>query len=104
MRVTVSASTATPPEPLILAPPDLAEAGIFRLWFGDVNDDCRIDHEDVSIVNGQLGVNVFDPRYNPAFDSNADGIIDPEDLNNINPHLEKTVMDYSGTEGVDPLK
>jgi hypothetical protein len=101
MMVTVSASST---DPIILAPPDPLEMGIFVLWPGDVNNDGKIDPEDANLVTELLGVNVFDPRYDPSCDFNADGIIDPDDLNKTIDYNNKIVTDYSGAGGVDPFK
>lgn len=100
MLVTVGgSSTAT----VVLEPPDPAETGIFRLWPGDVNDDHKTDPEDANLVKALLGVSVYDPRYNPACDFNADGIIDPEDLKWTIVNNNRTSLEYSGAAGVNPF-
>jgi hypothetical protein len=100
----VTVNEASPAE-IKLAPPDPAENGIFRLWGGDCNDDGLIDNVDIIMIFDlmALHVNALDSRYTSVCDLNADGFIDTKDFQIAHGNWGKNIMDYPGTEGVDPF-
>jgi len=50
------------------------------LLMGDINDDGKVDSEDLIIFAQSFGTNAGDPNYNEKCDLNGDGKIDAEDL------------------------
>ena len=64
--------------------------------FGDLNNDYRVDIEDVKIVEGFLGQEITDPN-NPAIfaDLNGDGNIDQDDIDIIIENLGICTWDNS---------
>ena len=102
MLVTVSENDANI---ITLSPPALNENGVFRLWWGDSNDDGRIDNEDVMMILElmDLSVNANHPYYYAGCDFNGDGLIDNEDIQMVLEMWNRMLLDYSGTNGVDPF-
>ena len=103
MLVTVDASSSAI---ISLAPPDVAEMGIFRLLPGDCNNDDRVDNLDIIMILDLASqrVNALDTRYVPYCDLDANGLIDMADFNMAYTNWGATVLDYSGSEGVNPLE
>jgi len=61
---------------------------------GDLNDDYRVDREDVAIVEGFLGREITDPGEPAAVaDLNADGKVDQEDLDVVTANLGACAWD-----------
>ncbi len=50
------------------------------LLMGDINDDGKVDSEDLIIFAQSFGTSLGDPNYNEKCDLNGDGKIDAEDL------------------------
>ncbi|MCL2045119.1 MAG: Ig-like domain-containing protein [Oscillospiraceae bacterium] len=100
MNVTISPSD---PDLKTLTSPGTAENGIFNLWWGDCNDDFRIDNEDIMMVLElmELGVNATHQFYNPHCDMNADALIDNEDIMMILERWNRYASEYPGAETVD---
>jgi len=100
MMVTVSPSS---PDMITLTPPGAADAGIFNLWWGDCNDDYRIDNEDILMILELLGmgINANDGLYNPACDMNGDGRCDNADILMVLENWNKFVSQYPGAAGVN---
>jgi len=104
MKVSIPVSG---PSEIVFAPPGETDKGIFNLWWGDCNGDWLIDSKDRMIIMGLMdlgySVNVYDPSYKPAYDLNADGLIDNEDLMMVNENLEKEIVDYPGALSLGEL-
>ncbi|MCL2045120.1 MAG: dockerin type I domain-containing protein [Oscillospiraceae bacterium] len=100
----VSVSEASPAV-ITLSPPGIAEGGVFRLWWGDSNDDGRIDNEDVMMILElmNLGVNANHPYYYSGCDFNSDGLIDNEDIQMVLEMWNRMLLDYPGSNGVNPF-
>ncbi|MCL1816457.1 MAG: dockerin type I domain-containing protein, partial [Clostridiales bacterium] len=103
MPVTVAANS---PATIALAPPGTEDKGIFNLWAGDCNNDLIIENKDYMMILELLseGVNIYDPRYNPACDLNADGKIDDLDLLMVYAKFGLVIWDYAGAENIDIYK
>lgn len=50
------------------------------LLMGDINDDGKVDSEDLIIFAQSFGSSLGDPNYNEKCDLNGDGKVDAEDL------------------------
>lgn len=50
------------------------------LLMGDINDDGKVDSEDLIIFAQSFGTSIGDPNYNEKCDLNGDGKVDAEDL------------------------
>ncbi|MBC7194213.1 MAG: S8 family serine peptidase [Caldisericia bacterium] len=50
------------------------------LLMGDINDDGKVDSEDLIIFAQSFGTQLGDPNYNEKCDLNGDGKVDAEDL------------------------
>ncbi|MCL2045693.1 MAG: hypothetical protein FWG88_04850 [Oscillospiraceae bacterium] len=90
----------TDPDPVALEPPGGINSGVFMLWYGDCNDDFRVDNEDVMFILQQFGFNALDPNYVAACDLNADCLIDNEDVLMVLEMWNRMVRDYEGAEDV----
>ena len=103
MKVSI---TDASPKTITLAPPGAGGSGIFDLWWGDCNGDGRIDNDDVMMILElmNMGVNAYHPYYNPACDLNGDGLIDNEDIMMVLEMWDKMILNYPGSEGIDPFK
>jgi len=95
--------TATSPLVVNLAPPptDPNDAGVFRLWWGDCNNDFRIDGLDVSMMAALINLNALHPSYTPHCDLNADGQINGLDITMISGNWNKNARQYAGAELVN---
>jgi hypothetical protein len=104
MNVTISDSD---PDVIELAPPDTDhtdnEAGVFNLWYGDINDDLSIDDDDLLNFWDHFNVSVYDPEYDPACDLDANGRIDNSDALLCMHFCGYYAGDYPGAENVDFL-
>ncbi|MCL2124592.1 MAG: dockerin type I domain-containing protein [Oscillospiraceae bacterium] len=100
MPVTIANTTGSK---YALSPPGDEDMGVFRLWWGDCNDDLCVDGRDVMMIMELLaeGVDAFDARYNAACDMNADGVIDGRDTMMVYEMWNKIIWDYPGAESVD---
>ena len=100
MVVTVSASD---PDMITLAPPGTEDAGVFNLWWGDSNDDLRIDNEDIMMILElmNIGVNANHHMYNAACDMNGDGRCDNEDIMMVLERWNLNAGQYAGAEKTD---
>jgi len=100
MNITVKKAD---PDMIELKPPGTEDAGVFNIWWGDVDGSLRIDTADIAVVIQQisLGVNVYDSRYNPACDVDANGRPDTADVALIIRNLDRHVYLYAGGEDVD---
>ena len=100
MKVSVSAAD---PDVIALAPPGTDDDGVFNLWWGDCNDDFRIDNEDVMMIMElmNIGVGANHPLYNAACDFNADGRCDNEDIMMVLERWNRHVGEYAGAGDVD---
>lgn len=103
MSVTVLADA---PDVVELAPPGLADEGVFNLYGGDCNNDFTIDTKDQMMVMELMsfGVDHLDPLYDPACDINADGLIDGQDVALIIEMLGNDIWSYPGAEDIDPSR
>ncbi|MHC4519114.1 MAG: dockerin type I domain-containing protein [Planctomycetota bacterium] len=54
---------------------------------GDLNDDYRVDQDDVIIVEGFVGQTIGEPSDAAAADLNADGSVDQDDLDIVTANL-----------------
>jgi hypothetical protein len=102
--------TAASTDIVELAPPNTGfeaggpDNGVFNLWWGDVNGEGRIDHEDQSIVLGLAAhnptINARDPqtvsKYLAECDFNGDGLIDSEDVKILEENLDRISTYYAG--------
>ena len=98
MYVTVSADDSPT---VALTPPGAQDNGVFNLWWGDCNDDYRIDNEDIIAIMELTGFNLTptDPLYDPSRDLNADGTVNQLDVDMVNvsyAHYNSNVTDYPG--------
>lgn len=100
MYITISAEDA---DIIELTPP--GGEGRFNLWFGDVNDDMLVDNLDIMMILEymELEINALDSRYYAACDLNADGLIDNLDIMMVLENLDKNILQYPGSEDVDPF-
>ena len=100
MKVSITDSS---PSVVNLAPPGTADGGVFKLWWGDCNDDWRVDNEDILMVLELLGMNVnaFHPFYNAACDMNGDGLIDNDDILMVLEMWNRNVRMYAGASDVN---
>ena len=100
MNVTISPSD---PDMITLAPPGTADNGVFNLWWGDCNDDFRIDNEDIMMILElmELDVNATHTLYNANCDMNADGLIDNEDIMMVIERWNRYASEYPGAENVN---
>ena len=94
--------TDSSPSIILLEPPGLADAGIFNLWAGDINDDNRVDSVDIALISGVI-VSGFDtyPVYDSACDLNGDGEVDSNDIIIAVNNLAQTARHYSGAATVN---
>jgi len=92
--------TASSPLVVNLAPPptDPTDGGVFRLWWGDCNNDFRIDGLDVSMMAALINLNATHPNYSPSCDLNADGQINGLDITMITGNWNKNARQYAGAE------
>jgi len=95
--------TPTSPVLMLIQPPGTLDAGVFNLWWGDCDDSGNVDNDDLAqiILMMNLGVNVFSPYYNAAFDLNGDATIDNDDLALVINHWGRTYLQYAGASGID---
>jgi hypothetical protein len=95
--------TNTSPATVELRPPGTEDNGIFNLASGDTNNDLIIENKDYMMILELIGedVDVNDPRYNPACDLNADGIIDDLDLLMVYARFGMVIWDYAGAGDID---
>ena len=102
MPFTISAGD---PGKIELSPPGKTDNGVFNLWWGDCNDDGRVDNDDVMMILELMSINVnaHHPYYNPACDMNGDGLIDNEDIQMALEMWDRMILDYPGSEGVNPF-
>jgi len=102
MPVTINDAS---PSVVTLAPPGTAEGGIFRLWWGDCNDDYRIDNDDVLMIIERMGmgVNAFHSLYTAACDMNGDGLIDNDDIQMVLEMWDRNILQYPGASSVNPF-
>lgn len=100
MNITVSPSD---PDVIELASLGDNENGVFKLWYGDCNDDWVVDNLDVMMVTEQMdmGVNAYHPKYSPACDMNGDALVDNLDVMMIIEHWDWCILDYPGADEVD---
>ncbi|MCL1975418.1 MAG: InlB B-repeat-containing protein [Firmicutes bacterium] len=100
MKVTISDSL---PDTVVLRPPGTEDNGIFNLWGGDCNGDLIIENKDLMMIMELIdeGVDINDPRYNPACDLNADGFIDDIDLLMVYARFGLVIWDYAGADDID---
>ena len=98
MLVTVS---DTDPDTIELAPPGVADGGVFKLWPGDCNNDNVINNDDTLLVLEHYGIKNPDPLYSADYDLNMDGEIGLLDMSLVLYNGGKTSGDYAGAEGVD---
>ena len=100
MNVTI---TAANPDMITLVAPGTDENGVFRLWWGDCNDDFRIDNEDIMMILElmELGVVATNALYSPHCDINADGVIDNEDIMMVLERWNRYASEYAGANTVD---
>ena len=100
MLVTLDQSS---PAVVTLTPPGTSEGGVFRLWWGDSNDDLTIESKDYMMILELEEQNVIypDPRYNAACDLNADGHVDTADILMLFTYWNKNIYDYPGAQDVD---
>ena len=103
MTVTVTESS---PEIISLQPPGMADGGVFRLWWGDCNDDGRVDNEDILMILELMnnGVNGFHHFYYAGCDMNGDALIDNEDIQMVLEMWNKMLLDYPGSDGINPFQ
>ena len=100
MVITVSPSD---PDLITLEPPGTEDAGVFNLWWGDCNDDLRIDNEDIMMILELLnmGVSAKHQLYDAACDMNADGRCDNEDIMMVLERWNRNAGQYAGAEKTD---
>ena len=100
MNVSITTTTQSPYK---LEPPGAADGGIFNLWWGDCNDDMRIDNADVQMILELMSVhaNALNSYYLPECDLNADGLIDNADIQSVLEMWNRYVLLYPGAENVD---
>ena len=103
MPVTISAASS---DTITLSPPGDKDKGIFNLWWGDCNDDWRVDNDDVMMILELmgLGVNANHAYYNPACDMNGDGLIDNEDIQMVLEMWDVNILQYPGAEDINPFE
>jgi len=97
MLVTVSASD---PDTVELAPPGIADGGVFNLWPGDCNNDNMVDNGDLDIVVDHFAVILGDQRYSAECDFDRDGVIGILDAMLSLSSSGLTSEDYPGAEGI----
>ena len=103
------AMPVTIPEPsyttVTLSPPGTVDDGIFNLWWGDCNDDGRVDNDDILMILELMNMNVdaFHEFYNSACDMNGDGLIDNEDIQMVLEMWDVNILMYPGAEDIDPF-
>jgi len=99
MNVTIPATTSVHE----LRPPGTAENGIFELWWGDCNDDMRIDNADVQMILELMSVraNALNSYYVPDCDLNVDGLIDNADIQAVLEMWNRYVLQYPGAGNVN---
>jgi len=104
-RAMLVSITDSSPAVVTLAPPGTAEGGIFRLWWGDCNDDYRVDNDDVLMILELMvmNVNAFHTYYNAACDMDGDGRIDNDDILMVLEMWDRNITQYPGFTGVDPF-
>ncbi|MCL2045121.1 MAG: dockerin type I domain-containing protein [Oscillospiraceae bacterium] len=105
-RAMLVSVTESSPSVINLSPPGIADGGVFRLWWGDSNDDGRVDNEDVMMILElmNLSVNANSPLYYAGCDFNGDGLIDNEDIQMVLEMWNRMLLDYPGSNGVDPFR
>jgi hypothetical protein len=98
--------TESSPDVVILTPPGTEENGVFRLWWGDCNDDGRIDNEDILMILElmDLSVNALHPLYNPHCDFNGDGLIDNDEILMVLEMWNRNLLQYPGAENINPFE
>jgi len=101
LPVTISASTPDLFE-LVIPDTDPFDKGVFKLWWGDCNDDFRIDNADIMAIIElmEYGVNAYSPYYYPACDMNADGRCDNADIMMVIEYWNKYANEYAGAGSV----
>ena len=104
-RAMLVSVTAASPREINLFAPGATEAGVFRLWWGDSNDDGRVDNEDILMILElmDLGVSAFHQYYYSGCDFNGDGLIDNEDIQMVLEMWNRMLLDYPGSNGVNPF-
>ena len=96
--------TPASPSVITLAPPAYGgENGVFRLWWGDCNNDLSVDAMDAMRIISLLPMQVdaFSQYYSPGCDMNADGVIDGKDLMLVYERWNRCILDYAGSEDID---
>ena len=101
LEVTISSSTPDLFE-LVIPNTDPLDKGVFVLWWGDCNDDFRIDNADVMAIIElmEYGVNASSMYYNPACDMNADGRCDNADIMMVIECWNRYANQYAGAENI----
>jgi len=99
INVTISASD---PDVVELAPPNTnGDNGVFNLWAGCCTGGFRIESLDAMMITELYNYDVSNPKYNPACDLDANGIIDSEDMAMLLININKHARLYAGAEDVD---
>ncbi|MDR0491994.1 MAG: DUF11 domain-containing protein [Oscillospiraceae bacterium] len=110
MKVTISASTpdlfelVPPGPPAFTYPnPEDNDNGVFRLWFGDVGGDNRVDNEDILWVLQAMrnGLHATHADYMPECDLDANGAVDNGDIMLILERWGCVSPMYAGAADVD---
>jgi subtilase family serine protease len=84
----LSAHISVLPGEISTAKNTLADPTVFVVRMaGDVNDDCRVDISDLSIVGATFGLTSGSPSWNPNADLDNDGVINIIDLTIVGIHF-----------------
>lgn len=98
MMVTI---TESDPDVVVLTPPD---GDVFELYFGDLDQTGLVDQSDIMMLLEVLSLGettIFDAEFNAACDLDGNCIIDVSDIMMILENINKTILDYPGSENVD---
>ena len=89
-------------------PTDPEDNGVFVLWWGDCNNDLRVDGRDIDRITELLNVDSNNPKYEAKYDLNADGRIDGRDIAMATSNVNIHARNYAGAADIyydaEPIK